>query len=192
MSINWQEHYTQTKSRPPGRFLVEALTFVERKGTAVDLGSGDLQDVQFLLTQGFNKVIAIDKELPPQELLDALPKDNFHFIHSPFDQFAFPVKEYDLVNAHYSLPFNSPTTFNKVWDSVEHSLATNGIFTGQFFGTHDQWNDGTQDITFHTQTEVEELFTHMEVLAFEEEEKDRILSNGEKKHWHLFHVIAKA
>ncbi len=32
----------------------------------------------------------------------------------------------------------------------------------------------------------------MEVLKFQEEEIDRKLSNGHKKHWHLFHVITKA
>jgi hypothetical protein len=64
MIINWQEHYLQTKNRPPGAFLIKAVPFVQNKGTAVDLGSGALQDSKFLISQGFNKVIAIDKEFP--------------------------------------------------------------------------------------------------------------------------------
>ncbi len=192
MNIDWQEHYTDRKNRPVASFLVKATSFLQNKGIAVDLGTGDLVDAQFLLSQGFSKVIAIDKELPPQALLEQLPKNNFEFIQSPFDEFVFPVKEYDLVNAHYALPFNSPKTFEKVWNGIEQSLATEGVFVGQFFGVRDQWNEQEREFTFHTKSEVEDLFSNMEVLEFEEEEIDRKLASGVVKHWHLFHVIAKA
>lgn len=191
MNINWQAHYADRINRPIAPGLIKAITFVEDEGTAVDFGTGDLVDADFLLSQGFNKVIAIDKELPPQDLLEQIPKDNFEFIQSPFDEFAFPIKEYDLINAHYALPFNSPQTFDKVWNGIEQSLTAGGIFVGQFFGNRDQWNKQNRDFTFHTKSEVEHLLSSFEVIEFEEEEIDRKLSNGVVKHWHLFHVIAK-
>jgi hypothetical protein len=192
MKIDWQEHYTDRKNRPVAPFLVKATSFVQNKGIAVDLGTGDLVDAQFLISQGFSKVIAIDKELPPRGLLEQLSKNNFEFIQSSFDEFVFPVKEYHLINAHYALPFNSPKTFDKVWSGIEHSLATGGVFVGQFFGIRDQWNKQNTDFTFHTRSEVEHLLNNMEVLEFEEEEIDRKLASGVVKHWHLFHVMAKA
>lgn len=192
MNIDWQEHYTDRKDRPVAPFLVKATSFVQNKGIAVDLGTGDLVDAQFLLSQGFGRVIAIDKELPPQGILEQLPKDNFVFIQSSFDEFMFPVKEYDLINAHYALPFNSPKTFEKVWNGIEQSLVTGGVFVGQFFGVRDQWNEQKRDFTFHTKPQVEALLNNMEILEFEEEEIDRKLASGVQKHWHLFHVIAKA
>jgi hypothetical protein len=191
MTENWQEHYKDRKNRPPAPFLITALPFVQHKGTAVDVGSGDLVDARFLLSQGFNKVIAIDKEFPPKESLNVLPKSNFEFIRSSFDQFEFPVKEYDLVNAHYSLPFNSPKTFEKVWGGIERSLTTNGIFVGQFLGNNDQWNDKTRDMTFHTAPDVQNLLSAMEILELQEEERDWVIASGHNKHWHVFHVIAK-
>lgn len=192
MKIDWQEHYTDRKDRPVAPFLVKATSFVQNKGIAVDLGTGDLVDAQYLLSQGFGKVIAIDKELPPLGILEQLPKGNFEFIQSSFDEFVFPVKEYDLINAHYALPFNSPTTFEKVWNGIDKSLATGGVFVGQFFGVRDQWNKQDTDFTFHTKSEVEHLLNNMEVVEFEEEEIDRKLASGVVKHWHLFHIIAKA
>lgn len=192
MNIDWQEHYTDRKDRPVAPFLVKAIFFVQNIGIAVDLGTGDLVDAQFLLSQGFGKVIAIDKELPPQGILQQLPKNNFQFIQSSFDEFLFPVKEYDLINAHYALPFNSPKTFEKVWNGIEQSLAPGGVFVGQFFGVRDQWNEQKRDFTFHTKSQVEALLSNMEILEFEEEEIDRKLASGVEKHWHLFHVIAKA
>jgi hypothetical protein len=192
MNIDWQEHYKDRKNRPPAPFLVEALPFVQHKGAAVDLGSGDLVDAQFLLTQGFSKVIAIDKELPPPDLLEQASQHNFEFIRSSFDEFNFPKKQYDLINAHYALPFNSQKTFRKVWNGVEQSLVVGGVFVGQFFGVRDEWNEQQKDFTFHTKSEVEGLLGKMEILEFKEEEIDRKLAGGVVKHWHLFHVIAKA
>lgn len=191
MSINWQEHYQQRKNRQPSPLLIQALKYVRNKRTALDLGSGDLVDASFLLSQGFNQVIAIDKELPPKNLLENISKDQFKFIQSSFDQFEFPLKEYDLINAHYALPFNSPDTFNRVWDSITESLVTDGILVGQFLGPNDEWNDKKRDMTFHTTSEVKDLFREMKILEFEEEELDRKLASGITKHWHLFHIIAQ-
>ncbi len=191
MIKSWQEQYLKTRNQPPSLILVKGVSFVQNKGTAIDLGSGNLVDVKFLLSQGFKKVIAMDKELPHEELLIDLPEDRFEFIQSKYDEFEFPENQYDLVNAHYSLPFSSPKTFDKVWGSIEKSLVNGGIFTGQFFGINDQWNDKTRDMTFHTEQEIRNLLNNMEILNFAEEEIDRKLASGDKKHWHLFHVIAK-
>ncbi len=46
-------------------------------------------------------------------------------------------------------------------------------------------------MTFHTRVEALALLGDMEILAFEEEEKDRTLSSGDTQHWHVFHIIAK-
>lgn len=191
MSINWQEHYQQRKNRQPSPLLIQALKYVRNKRTALDLGSGDLVDASFLLSQGFNQVIAIDKELPPKNLLENISKDQFKFIQSSFDQFEFPVQKYDLINAHFALPFNGPNTFNQIWSSIAKSLATDGVFVGQFLGLKDEWNDKKRDMTFHDITDVKDLFREMKILEFKEEEIDRKLASGANKHWHLFHVIAQ-
>lgn len=192
MNENWKEHYAQRKNRPTSPFLIKALPFVQNRDIAADLGSGDLVDAKFLLSEGFSKVIAIDKELPPKELLNQFPKNNFEFVRSSFDQFEFPVNKYDLVNAHYALPFNPPQTFEKVWNDIEKSLTIDGVFIGQFLGPNDQWNDGTRDMTFHTKPEIEAMLSNLQIFEFEEEERNWVIASGHDKHWHVFHIIAKA
>lgn len=192
MNENWQEHYKQRKNRPVSPFLIKALPFVKNKNVAVDLGSGDLVDAKYLLSEGFEKVIAVDIARPLPEAFDDLPKTSFNFIQSAFDEFEFPIKEYDLVNAHYSLPFNNPRTFPQVWDGIKQSLAPDGIFTGQFLGINDAWNDQSRDMTFHTTAEVDQLLSGIEIIELQEEERDWIISSGVNKHWHVFHVIARA
>ena len=46
-------------------------------------------------------------------------------------------------------------------------------------------------MTFHTKEQMEKLFSDMEVILLDEEEKDDKTANGTPKHWHVFHFIAK-
>ena len=98
---------------------------------------------------------------------------------------------YDLVNAQYSLPFIAPVNFIKVLNSINSSLKKEGIFTGQLFGVHDEWNTENGIMTFHTHKEVEKLLSDYEIIDFKEEERDKNTAAGILKHWHVFHFIVK-
>lgn len=107
-----------------------------------------------------------------------------------FGAFAFPTAHYDLVNAQYALPFIKPDLFAQVFQHMLDSLKVGGVFAGQLFGERDTWAT-TETMTFHTRSEVEELFRPLDVLVFEEEETDGPTALGAMKHWHVFHVIAR-
>jgi len=187
----WQKYYQTTQNRPPAKLLVKALAYLKTKDEALDLGAGALNDSRYLISQGFKKVTAIDKENIPAHLIDALPANNFKFIKSELDKFDFPKNRFNLINAQYALPFNPPATFNQMWLGLKNSLAPEGVFTGQLFGMQDEWNtDGAQK-TFHSKEDALKLFSGMEILEFEEVEKDRKLADGTPKHWHLFNIIAR-
>jgi hypothetical protein len=191
MNNLWSEYYSLTKNRPPSTLLVQALQYVQKRGVALDLGSGALKDSRFLIQSDFKKIIAVDKEDCPTDLLNSISSSRFIFIKSQFDEFDFTKYKYDLINAQYSLPFNSKDPFKQVWNSIKRSLESEGVFAGQFFGINDEWNLLETKMTFLTKGAVEKLFSDFEVLSFKEEEKDGVTANGQPKHWHLFHVIAK-
>ncbi len=191
MDPNWKKYYEQTKGRPPSKLLVAAVTFVNSKIAALDLGSGALKDSRYLLAQGFEEVWAIDKEPVPEEILAEINNPRFHFIQSTFADFDFPENKFNLANASYSLPFNSPETFVAVWSSVVKSLVSNGIFAGQFFGVRDEWNTPGKDMVFHGGQDVQDLLKDFKILQLGEEERDGLTANGESKHWHVFNVIAQ-
>jgi hypothetical protein len=185
----WSEFYKITKSHPPSELLIKALEYVPRKNKAIDLGGGALKDTRFLLEQGF-EVTVIDKEDALAKGAEELGSNKLHYHISSFADFDFPKNEYDIACAIFALPFNPPSSFDDVFHKIRGSLARNGIFCGQFFGTQDEWS-ADPNMTFHTKKQVEKLLAGMEVILLDEKQWDGKLALGTPKHWHVFHVIAR-
>lgn len=188
-SPDWKTYYTQTKASPPSPLLVKALEYVQSKGRALDVGGGALKDTRLLLKEGF-EVTDIDSAELPAEIIVELDPKNFHFVHSAYADFKFSEGEYDLVNAMFSLPFNPPDTFDRVFQDLKCSLKVGGIFCGNLFGDRDNWS-GKSDMTFHTKERAIFLMADLDVIWFEEREYDGKLASGMPKHWHVFNVIAR-
>ena len=186
---NWQEYYEITKNKPPSKLLIKALGYVANKNKAVDIGGGALKDTRYLLEQGFD-VTVVDKEDLMAKEAEVIKSEKLHCFVSSFADFDFPKNEYDIASAMYSLPFNPPESFDDVFTKIKQSLIKGGIFCGQCFGVRDEWGTN-QKMTFHTKEQVENLLSDMEVILFNEEEKDDKTANGTPKHWHVFHFIAK-
>ena len=62
---------------------------------------------------------------------------------------------------------------------------------GNFFGMKDSWVNTKPNLVFLSENEVRNLFRDFELVQFNEIEKDAIIASGEKKHWHIYDVIAK-
>ena len=185
----WKGYFENTKDKPPRSLLVKALEYVSNRDTAIDLGSGALNDSIFLLKEGFRKVIALDKEPVAKEIADTFPSDQFEYVISPLETFEFSTT-FDLVNAQYSLPFINPKEFDSVFKKIRLALKEGGIFVGQFFGDRDEWSSGNK-MTFHTKEQAVDLLSGLEILLFEEKENDRPTAAGQMKHWHVFDFIVR-
>ena len=66
-----------------------------------------------------------------------------------------------------------------------------GYFVGNFFGTNDSWVLFRKELNFFTKEQVMKLFKNFEIIEFKEIEKEAKTGLGQRKHWHLFEVIAK-
>ena len=186
---DWAEYYEITKNKPPSKLLIKALAHVKNKGKAIDVGGGPLKDTRYLLEQGFDVTVVDKSDLMVKEA-ETIKSDKLHCFVSAFADFDFPKNEYDIASAMYSLPFNPPEGFGVVFAKIKQSLVKDGIFCGQCFGIRDEWNTNPK-MTFHSKEQVEKLLSDMEVILFDEEEKDDKTANGTPKHWHIFHFIAK-
>jgi len=186
----WQEYFEKTKNGKPRPLLVKAVEFVKEKNEALDLGSGAFNDVNYLLSIGFNHVVAVDKVSVADDILKSLLPTKVSNIISRFEDFDFVENNFDLINAQYSLPFIEKDSFDMVFGKIIKSLKPNGVFTGQFFGERDEWNKGDNKMTFHAKSEAEKLLQGLKVIEFTEEEKDGNTAAGNPKHWHVFHFIA--
>lgn len=188
---HWDEFLKITAEQPPSPLLLRALPFVPKRDSALDLGAGALRDTRFLLEDGFLEVVAVDSEPKVAEFARSLASPKLRYLTSKFEEFDFPLANYDLINAEWSLPFISPGSFDIVWERIKAALTKEGIFVGQLFGVNDEWNVLGRNMTFHTAEQVNQLLADLEILVLEEEEKDSTTANGTPKHWHVFHIIAR-
>ena len=189
----WSDYYERIAGRPPRPTLLAALEHfgAHRTGDAVDLGCGDGRDTVELLRRGW-RVLAIDAEPEALERLAARPDlpagAQLETLCAHFEDATWPVT--DLVNASFALPLCPPARFPAVWEKLVRLLRPGGRFSGQLFGPRDSWFDDP-DITFHTRAEAERLLAGFAAELFNEEESDTVTPQGEAKHWHLFHIVAR-
>lgn len=184
-ATDWSAHHELTKNNLPSELLVKALANVPRRDRVLDIGDGALKDARYLLGEGFD-VTVVDQNILP--LTSTFKKLHCHAV--AFDEFVFEKDAFDLATAMFALPFNPPESFDTVFTAIKDSLKSGGIFCGQFFGKRDGWSDRLE-MTFHTKEQVEQLFADMEIISLVEVEKDSKTADGNPKHWHVFHVIAK-
>ncbi len=167
--IKWEDFYKITKGRPPWPLLVQAVSLLSNGKDALDLGCGAGRDTRFLLGQGFT-VTAVDNDPHAIALLADLPQKHLRAVHSSFEAFDFEI--YDLVNAHFALPFMPEEHFHLVFVRIKHAL-------------------NTDRMTFLTREQAEAELKDLKVLEFREEDVDSHIADGTPKHWHVFHIIAQ-
>jgi trans-aconitate methyltransferase len=187
----WNEFYTITKDRPAWPRLVRAVELVSRErraGEALDLGCGAGRDTRYLVESGF-RVTAVDREAAALDLLADLPADRIRPVQSSIEEFQFG--RYDLINAHFALPFIERGLFADVFTRLKAALNSGAVFVGQFFGVHDSWNTPDTRMTFVTRQQAHEYLDGLELLEFEEEEQDGTTATGKPKHWHVYHIVAR-
>lgn len=187
--FDWKEYINMTMNKPPRQLLVMALGFVKNKNVALDLGAGALNESKYLLDCDFKKVIAIDNEENP-DLINRINNKAFVFKKMAIEDYNFLKSSSSLINAQFVLPFIKIEKINQIIDNIKNSLEDGGIFVGQFFGTRDSWNN-KPGISVYTEKEVNDFLSNLDIVYFQEEEKDGQTAMDGKKHWHLLHFIAK-
>jgi len=185
---DWGRFYNFTRASPPWPLLMRAASLAPRQGRALDLGAGAGRDTRYLLEQGF-RVTAVDADPRAVALLSALPQARLSVVQSSFEDFAFAI--YDLISAQFALPFIPRGRFADVFARLKAALAPGGVFAGQFFGVHDQWNTPDRTMTFLTRAEAEALVSDLETIELTEEDADGHLADGSPKHWHIFHSLVR-
>lgn len=193
-SGDWQDYYERTAGRPPRPTLLAALdrfAATPAGALAIDLGCGDGRDTVELLRRGW-RVLAIDAEEAAISRLRARPDLPEHAalrtMVARFEDVEWPIAA--LINASFALPLCPPARFFEVWARIGQRLAPGGRFSGQLFGDRDSWA-GRPGVTCLGRAAVERLLDGFAREMFEEEETDAVTPPGKRKHWHLFHLVAR-
>ena len=188
----WSDYFDEYEDREPREMLFEVLgTFGQGPHTAIDLGCGAGVDTRAMLERGWS-VFAIDAQ---QEGIDRLrrriPDDlGAHLETAVARMEDVELPRVDLVWAYFSVFFCPPEAFPDVWAKVARAIVPGGRFTGQLLGDRDAWAPNA-DISAFARDEALGLLRGLELERFDEVEEEGDVS-GEQKHWHYFHVVARA
>lgn len=185
---NRRKFYEKTKDLPPTEGLISAVEFVKDRVIALDVGAGALRDSQYLLSQGFKHVIALDPEPEVLEISKTIEDPRLQAVISTVEDFDLPEERFDLINAQHSLYFINPVEFERIFNQLKKSLKKGGVLTGTLLGNRDEWREDKNKVTLDRQ-EVERITKDMKVEDFKEEEKDSPTVSGAMKHWHIFRFI---
>jgi trans-aconitate methyltransferase len=189
-AFDWSEFFAATRDQPHWPRVEQAAALVGRVGNALDLGCGAGRDTRYLLTRGWH-VTAVDGEAEAIALLADLPSERLRTVQSSFEDFVFEREAYDLVSAQFTLPFVPQPAFGGVFKRLRASIKPGGVFTGQFFGVHDEWNTPERAMTFLTREEVDETLSGLIIKELTEDDRQGGTATGGTKHWHVFHIIAQ-
>lgn len=184
----YRKYIAATADEPPERIFDLLDPFLPSSGEAIDLGCGAGRGTLRLLSRGL-RVTATDVRREGLKVLRSKlpPGAPVEIIRTPFQK--MELRSYDAVVASYSLFFLEPSEFAEFWPRLVRSVRPGGIFAGVFLGPHDDWRD--RGFTLISRGELEPMFDGFETLYLEEEDKDGETAIGDRKHWHLFHIIAR-
>jgi tellurite methyltransferase len=187
----WTQYYEANDDRPPRPMLLDVLASFPAPGDAVDLGCGSGIDTVAMLGEGW-RVFSTDAEEEAIRRLGArvppASRDRVRTAVARMEEVELPPA--DLIWAGFSLFFCDPARFPDLWRRIGAAVRPVGRFAGELLGERDSWapDDG---ITSFARADAEALFDRWSVERFEEEENDGEACSG-PKHWHVFHIVARA
>ena len=175
---------------PPRSLLIRAADLAESKDHALDAGAGALNATRYLLSAGFKHVTALDSSPVSQTVAAELPREQVRFVLSRFEDYDYPDRAYEFVNAEFSLPFISAAAFPSVFTKLMASVKISGLFTGQLFGPQLEPAGKRDELSLAERCRaaaapLDPPRTHR---RGDRPGKTKL---GEDKHWHIFHIIAR-
>ena len=193
MAFDWSQFYEKQGGRGVRPTFESAVAAWEGPaGSAVDLGCGDGVESRELAERGW-QVLAIDSDPSVDERVRAgLSPDAAGRVSTRCATFESlgELPRADLVYAGFALPFCDPTRFPYLWADIRDAIEPGGVFAGELFGPHDEWF-GRPGMNFHDRAGVEAMLTGLDVLQLVEDDRRGMSFEG-PKHWHVFHIVARA
>jgi SAM-dependent methyltransferase len=193
MAFDWSQFFEKQGGRGVRPTYESALAAWDGPaGTAIDLGCGDGVETRDLAERGW-RVLAVDSDPSVDERvragLDPSAGERVVTRCASFEELG-ELPRADFVYAGFALPFCDPTRFPYLWADIRDAIEPGGMFAGELFGPHDEWF-GRPGMNFHDRAGVEAMLTGLDVLRLVEDDRRGMSFEG-PKHWHVFHIVARA
>lgn len=193
MTFDWSRFHSWQSGRSVRQTFTAALEVWDGPpGVAIDLGCGDGLEARHLAADGW-RVLAVDADEDVEERvlsgLDDEISERIQVRSATFESLG-ELPSANLVYAGFALPFCDAERFPYLWADIRDALEPGGVFAGEFFGPNDEWF-GRPGMNFHDRAGVEGMLAGMDVVQLAEDDRRGMSFEG-PKHWHVFHVVARA
>lgn len=187
--MSWGDYFQRVGNKPNSLVVSLLRDYPINRGVALDLGAGNLRDAQYLLSQGFKKVTAVDSSPLSQNFVT----EGIELQQCPIQEFRVDSCSVDFAISCNTLFFLNKREVEKVFKSVHQSLVPQGYFTCNVLAPKDGWvvDQGRRDV---------HPFIKKEVLAFckmySQFEIGELLTQGSDasgypKLWHQWSIVVR-
>jgi cyclopropane fatty-acyl-phospholipid synthase-like methyltransferase len=160
----WYNYYEQVGYHP-NSFVARSLhEFVTGRGVALDLGAGNMRDSRYLLSHGFERVVAVDSSMDAK----AYHSEGVEFCISRIEDYEIEPDTFDYVVSCNTLFYLDKESVQRLFRKVWVGLRPHGIFAGNLLGSRDDCVRSISPLFDFEREEVEALCEGFTVRAMEE------------------------
>ncbi len=183
----WEQYYRQVGDKPNGLLRV-LRDFKIPRGSALDLGAGNMRDTKVILQAGFKNVVAVELDAACRDYL--VPGIDLRVCS--IEEFEIKQNNYDLIYSCNVLYFLSKSAVQKVFQDVWRGLRPGGIFACTLLGPQDDWakqDEGRLDA--FSRIEIARLAQGFQVPVLRENNGPGKTASGHDKNWHQWTLVFK-
>jgi tellurite methyltransferase len=182
------EYFAATAAKPPHPILQTLEPWLPEPGHAVDLGCGVGNGSVWLAQHGFSvHAIDIDGEAVAHTKSALAGFANTRV--EQVDMARLDLEPCDVIIALFSLFFVRQDEIVPLLGRILSALRPGGVFAGQVLGARDEW--AKPPYSCLSSQELAMALSGLEILHWDEVERDGKTVTGKSKHWHVFHVIGR-
>lgn len=191
--IDWHAYNVSAAGRPARRQVSRVIAAAGGDGpgrTVLEIGAGGGADALEFARRGWT-VYAYDTDdtLASRLIENTRMTGTVHFRHGDVaDIETFPSA--DAVFAAYTLPMLGQE-LPLVWERLRTAVKPGGIFAVDLFGEFDSWAEQDGVATLSAE-QIDAMFEGLQIIRREIRDEDGRSFDGEKKHWHVHSVMARA
>jgi hypothetical protein len=185
---DWGKYFEQI-GNGPNEELVNALSaYNPNRSIALDLGAGNMRDSKFLVSQGFQRVVAVDTS--PLVLNYAVPGIEVQI--SDINQFCAVPGTVDLVVSFNSLFFLPNKKLMELFLRVYQCMAPGAYFVFNALGPEDGWvKEGRKDVYPIPLEKLSLYVSPFKVVEANEVKGYGKTTRGREKFWHVWRVVLR-